>query len=622
MQFLKQQLNAHRWRTTLSWMLIDGLIFYSAYTVAFATRSLTSQIIFRERVGYIVLALAITLAALFLNGIYRRLWTQTDAHDSRYVWRAVAMAFVLLLAYVLTQTPRPIPLSVLMIANLLGGFGIIAVRYRGRLVADLRPDGDLSNAERVLIVGAGESGQATAQRIQQRILREDKSFNIVGFIDDDLDKQGMYLVGKPVLGTSYEMVSVAKEHKIDVIVVAVHNISGVDFRRILEACEETDARVQVVPDMVELLTPQANRARWLRDVQPEDLIGRSQVTRHDSVDMQPVSGRVVLVTGAAGSIGSELCRQMLDYGVQRLVILDSNESALHDLHIELETYHSAAEIIPTLVDVTQYSDFERIMQRYRPQVMYHAAAYKHVPMLEKFPNEALRVNVGGTLNAAQLARHYGVERFVLISTDKAVQPSNVMGASKRMCELIIHALGRDSTTLFTAVRFGNVLGSRGSVVPTFTKQIERGGPVTVTHAEMSRYFMSIPEAVNLVIHAAAMTAGDDIFVLRMGEEIRILDIAERMIRLRGLRPYQDIPITFIGIRDGEKLNELLHSAYEQPRDTAHPDIMKLDTWMLADHADVFVTGVHDLLRQGLHDLPDPLQSLLALCQMGEDEVPI
>lgn len=312
---------------------------------------------------------------------------------------------------------------------------------------------------------------------------------------------------------------------------------------------------------------------------------------------------------------------MIQFNPKKLIVLDINESALHDLVVELKTINCDTEIIPVLIDITRYAVVQEIFCKYKPQIVFHAAAYKHVPMLEAYPNEAIWVNIGGTLNVAEVALLNKAERFVLISTDKAVKPSSVMGASKRICELIVHSLFErvGHTTLFTCVRFGNVLGSRGSVVPTFNRQIENGGPVTVTHKDMTRYFMSISEAVNLVIHAAAMTKGDDIFVLKMGEVVKIIDIAERMIRLRGLRPYIDISIEFTGVRPGEKMHEELHTYYEEPLSTDHPKIVQLNAWMMNGYANTFLSRVSTLINTGIPSHQEALQYLLDLCQLGEEE---
>jgi FlaA1/EpsC-like NDP-sugar epimerase len=354
------------------------------------------------------------------------------------------------------------------------------------------------------------------------------------------------------------------------------NISGADFRDILAYCEKTGARIKVAPDLMSAVTGESTN-NLLRDVQPQDLLGRAPIGRHEGIDLSIITSKVTLVTGAAGSIGSELCRQLCNFRAARIILLDNNESNLHELHIELLAKYPQVQFVPVLADITIREMLCEVFERYQPQVVFHAAAYKHVPMLESYPAEALRVNINGTRNLLAMAQTFAVERFVLISTDKAVNPSSVMGASKRICELMLHALALENNgpTLFTSVRFGNVLGSRGSVLPIFEHQIEAGGPITITHPDMTRYFMTIPEATNLVIHAACLTAGDDLFLLKMGEMVKIVDLAERMVRLRGLRLGKDIHVHYTGVRPGEKLYEELYTGSEQLIDTAHPSIVKL-----------------------------------------------
>ena len=306
-----------------------------------------------------------------------------------------------------------------------------------------------------------------------------------------------------------------------------------------------------------------------------------------------------------------------------MILVDNNESALHDLHITLQAYSPNLDIIPCLVDVSHYKQLQNIYHKYCPQVVFHAAAYKHVPMVERFPDASIRVNIGGTMNAVELALLNNAERFVLVSTDKAVDPSSVMGASKRICEQIVHAIAQThdyGITQFTTVRFGNVLGSRGSVVPTFDRQIDQGGPITITHPEMTRYFMSISEATNLVIHAGAMTTGDDVFVLRMGEVVKIVDLAERMIRLRGLRPNVDVPIHFTGIRPGEKLHEQLYELDENPQSTKHPYITKIDSSDLNGNQVDFMEQLRILIRDGVQSDETALQELRKLIKLTDSNL--
>jgi FlaA1/EpsC-like NDP-sugar epimerase len=462
--------------------------------------------------------------------------------------------------------------------------GFVTVRYRGRLLSGLSwrwravwyHDFPVVPT-RVLITGAGEAGQVTAWRLKHGS-PPDVKYCVVGFVDEDPDKHGMYVEGCQVLGDYRAIPQLVEQHRVDLIVIAEQPVSGSEFRQILSYCESTDARIKVMPNIFDLLSRKM-AVPFLRDIQAEDFLGRSAIGRHPSVDLGPVTHKAILVTGAAGSIGSELSRQLLTYEPIKLILLDNNESALHDLVCNLgcQAPPGSDWLVPVLADITSRVEMNRVFAQYKPQVVFHSAAYKHVPMLEYYPYKALQVNVNGTRWTAELAQYHGVERFVLISTDKAVCPANVMGATKRICELIMATLSRQGGghTLFTSVRFGNVLGSRGSVVPTFNRQIDGGGPVTVTDKNMRRYFMTIPEAANLVIHAACLTKGGDLFMLNMGDEVRIVDLAERMIRMRGLRPYTDIGIEFTGTRPGEKLYEELHANSEIPQSTCHPDIFQL-----------------------------------------------
>ncbi len=567
------------------WVMIDGLILLLAYTAAFFARAITTPLDYLYGFGFILLSIAVTLVSLYFFGVYHRIWSQTSGHGVTVIVSAIAVATLAVgLVDVLLAEPRPLPLSVIALANALALTGLVAARYRSRLVSGLSWRWDAiwhrkfpTTDTRVLIVGAGEAGQTLALRLQHRWRKNsDHRYQVVGFVDDDPDKRDLYVEGRRVLGTRADIPRLVEAHNVDLIVLAVHNITGPAFREVLAYCEATGARIKVIPDAYAWMTA-TEGVGLLRDVQAEDILGRSPVGRHEAVDFEPVTGRRILVTGAAGSIGSELSRQLLQYSPVALVLLDNNESALHDLLTELAPLPGGAFLVPVLADITDRQALDAVFARHRPQVVFHAAAYKHVPMLELFPYEAVRVNIVGTRLVAELARNYGTERFVLISTDKAVDPTSVMGASKRICELLMHALAGQGNahTRFTSVRFGNVLGSRGSVVPLFNRQIDAGGPVTVTHKDMTRYFMSTSEAVNLVIHAACMTRGDDLFMLQMGEVIRIVELAERMIRLRGLVPYKDVAITFTGVRPGEKMHEELRHQSETAVPTEHPHIVRL-----------------------------------------------
>ncbi len=585
----------------------DILVVFIAYAFAISAWSFNNS-----NIDYAVAtAMTVFIAIVFVStcygfGVYQRIWTRTSGHGITVIINAAISATVIIVGVSFFFSVRPIPLRFLFLGNLLVFGGLVAIRFRSRMAtsfvwrwnAVIRREFPEPRS-RVLIIGAGESGQTLAWRLMHRF--NTHHYQVVGFIDDDPDKQNMYVEGVRIVGMRQDIEQVAERLDIDLIVVAIHNISGPDFRDVLTACENTKALIKVVPDL-EAMVSARQSAVLLRDVQAEDLIGRSMVTRHEAVDLTPITNKVILITGAAGSIGSELSRQIIQYQPTRTILLDNNESGLHDLLTELQSKHPGIDIVAALVDITMRGALRSIFEKHQPQIVFHAAAYKHVPMLEYYPREALRVNIGGTRNVAELAREFDVERFVLISTDKAVNPSSIMGASKRICELMLHALSQDETchTLFTSVRFGNVLGSRGSVVPTFNRQIDSGGPVTVTHQEMTRYFMSIPEAVNLIMHAACLTHGNDIYVLRMGEVVRIVELAERMIRLRGLRPYKDIEIKFTGMRPGEKMHEELFHGAEVALETVHPKIMKVDTGdTVADW-----TAFWEQVDQLLQEMPD------------------
>jgi FlaA1/EpsC-like NDP-sugar epimerase len=527
-----------------------------------------------------------------LLGLYNRLWRYASMQEVCTIGLAAATGtMILVLASLLWPGERPIPLSVVMLGGILTSGLFTTVRYRQRLLTGLmgytqRVVGS-PDRHRVLIVGADEAGQLLAWQLKTY---HRQHYEIVGFVDDDPRKWGLLVHGIPVLGNHSDIPRLVTERKADTIIIAIHTIPGPALREILHFCLMTSARVKILPDVLDHLAD--NHSLPLKEVEPQDLLGREICQVDMAGSRELVAGKVVLVTGAAGSIGAELCRQILQFEPQRLLAVDNNESGLYELGLDLSV-SSATPDSPhhwnlIIADVTDSAKMEFIFALYQPQVIFHAAAYKHVPLMEQYPEEAVRVNVMGTRIVAELAAKYGAERFVLISTDKAVNPCSVMGATKRLCEMMIASMQGDAgtgeqrsgraegqKTLFTAVRFGNVLGSRGSVVPTFERQIERGGPVTVTHPEMTRYFMSVNEAVKLVIQAATLTRGGDIFLLEMGQQIRIDDLARHLIRLRGLRPGVDISIVYTGPRPGEKMHEELLANGEEREPTSHPHIFRV-----------------------------------------------
>ncbi|MFQ3646613.1 MAG: nucleoside-diphosphate sugar epimerase/dehydratase [Anaerolinea sp.] len=606
-----------RYFYSLSRISIDVLIGVFAYLIVYMVNT---ERVFADpalNAWFIALAAAAMVGSLYIFGVYRRIWERTSGHGITLLINAAVAPTLLLALLALIANPRPLSIATVLFGNLIAFVGFVGIRYRSRLVSGLvwrwrvwlRRAED--TRERVLIVGAGEAGQSIALSLKHG--SANRRFKVVGFVDDDPEKQGMFVEGSPVLGTCQSIQSITPRKEIDLIVVAIHNISGLAFREILTQCERTTARIKVVPDVISQFQA-THHVGLLRDVKPEDLLGRSVISKHHNVDLTLIADKIILITGAAGSIGSELSRQILDYAPTQVILMDNNESGLHDLYIDILALKKPINVQVVLGDITAEDQVQRIFERYHPQIVFHAAAYKHVPLLESHPAEAIRVNLHGTRVVAEQALKHHIERFVFISTDKAVNPSSIMGASKRLCELLLHNLmcQRDCRTLFTSVRFGNVLGSRGSVVPTFTQQIERGGPVTVTHPEMTRYFMTIPEAVNLIIHAAALTRGDDIFILQMGEVVRIVELAERLIRLRGLRPYTDIAIEFMGVRSGEKMHEELYSERECPEPTPHPSIIKIRTWDNTLNCEQFMQRLDALIAQRCQTTSDILSAMRAM----------
>ena len=427
-----------------------------------------------------------------------------------------------------------------------------------------RKDSDVVLTGNVMLIGAGAAGSLLLHDIMHN--RHFKDCKVVCAIDDDPEKYHHYICGVRVEGNRNAIVSCAKKFAIDEIVFAIPACSAHDRAEILGLCQKTECRVHTLPGVHQLLD-QPLSANSIREVQIEDLLGRDPIDIHVDTVMQYVEGETVLVTGGGGSIGSELCRQIAGHRPKQLIIFDIYENNAYDIQNELKWIYPDLDIRTLIGSVRDTERLQHLFEMYQPTLVFHAAAHKHVPLMEDSPNEAIKNNVFGTLKTVQAADKHGVKKFVLISTDKAVNPTNIKGASKRICEMIVQANARRSKTECVAVRFGNVLGSNGSVIPLFEKQIKNGGPVTVTDPNIIRYFMTIPEAVSLVLQAGANAKGGEIFVLDMGEPVRIADLAENMIRLSGLKPYEDIPIVFTGLRPGEKLYEELLMSEEGLRKT-------------------------------------------------------
>ncbi|MDO4540513.1 MAG: nucleoside-diphosphate sugar epimerase/dehydratase [Syntrophomonadaceae bacterium] len=522
--------------------------------------------------------------------LYDRVWEYASLHEMFAIGRAVTytMAAAVIFIYLLDLPHLPRTVYVISWVLMFGSIGASRLVWRlarGRLgLADGEPP------RRILIVGAGDAGAILQQELEHNHMLGMKA---VAFIDDNAKKKGSLLHGVPVIGGRHRIGTVVREMDIDEIIIAMPSVSGRAIRPILDECKKTGASVRILPGVYKNAS---EMVRGLRPVEMEDLLRREPVQLDMKSMVGYIAGKTVLVTGAGGSIGSELCRQLALIRPERLVMIDNCENNLFDIETELKQAYD--NIVPMLTDVRREDELKVVFERYRPQVIFHAAAYKHVPMMERHPEAAFENNVMGTRNVARLADIFAAETFILVSTDKAVNPTSVMGATKRLAELVVKDAANSSATTFAAVRFGNVLGSRGSVIPVFMKQIAAGGPVTVTDPEMRRYFMTIPEAVQLIIQAGALATGGEVFVLDMGEMVKIDDLARDLIRLSGLEPNRDIQIVYTGIRPGEKLYEELFADTEGLQDTSHQRIFvyKKDA---ADGAKDIAATLHESYAQGV-----------------------
>jgi len=514
---------------------------------------------------YIVLAVLVKMSANFFFGLYRQSWNSIGIRDLLGLGRAVAAATCVLFFSVLFfsggyRIPRSIPLIDALLTFLLWG----GARLTVRLVLEdyIRPVGRKSAGEkkRVLIIGAGDAGTMIAREM---LRHPEARMTPVAFLDDDPGKKGLTFVGSPVLGSVERLPDAVRKFGIDEILIAIPSAQGDVIRAIVDRAAKLNVPARIIPGIWEVLSGRVSISS-IRDVEVEDLLNREPVRLELDEIAGYVRGRTVLVTGAGGSIGSEIVRQLIPFAPARLVLLGRGENSLFQIEQELCAEHLCLPFTTVVADVRNRERLARVFERFHPQVVFHAAAHKHVPLMEENPEEAILNNVFGTANLAELALEHAVEVFVNISTDKAVNPTSIMGASKRVAEMIVRSTSARAGEgrAFVSVRFGNVLGSRGSVIPTFKEQIRRGGPVTVTHPDMTRYFMTIPEAAQLVLQAGGMKHNGAVFVLDMGEPVKITDLAEDLIRLSGFEPGNDIEITYTGIRPGEKLFEELLTAEE------------------------------------------------------------
>jgi len=532
-----------------------------------------------NQIGYLLCwMIPLKLLIFFSFGLYKGMWRYTSLRD---IWLLAGASFAstalviltILVVYRFEGYSRSILFGDGIITFILIGGKRILIRsffaLRTNQLTNVFTETNMQ-LTKALIIGAGDAGEKILREIMDNNALH---YEVVGFVDDDVNKQGRTIHGIQVLGTLERLPKIIKRKNVQQILIAVPSANGDQIRRIVDVCRECNTSYKILPGIGELIDGRVS-VKLLRDINYEDLLGRSAVELNVKDIRSYLDGKTILVTGCGGSIGSELCRQVIKYQPGKLILLDASESNLFDIQMELRNenyFHSCEAILGQVQDEVL---MESIFKKYKPSVVFHAAAYKHVPMLEKNPWQAVFNNITGSRVAMEMAVKYHAERFVLVSTDKAVRPTNVMGASKRVTELIMQCQ-QGNGTLFMAVRFGNVVGSSGSVIPLFRRQIEKGGPVTVTHPEINRFFMTIPEAAQMILQAGTMGEGNEIFILRMGTPVKIADVARDLIRLSGKEPDVDIKIVYTGLREGEKLYEELITVGEDILPTGHEKVMVL-----------------------------------------------
>ncbi|MGM9935402.1 nucleoside-diphosphate sugar epimerase/dehydratase [uncultured Clostridium sp.] len=559
-----------KWKTLIV-MLIDIFMVNMAYLLSI---NIVKGEIFTEiakiYTNDVVVLSLIYIVCFYLFKMYESLWHLTGTDEFLLGVGGNILAGILSIGYT-RIFGSTIPLNVMVVGILLSIFFVLGYRilyrvYRRTLL--YIPFKYSADQRRVMVVGAGSAGTMI---INEMMARRELKYNPIVLIDDDKNKLGKRISGVKIEGNRYDIPYIAGEQEIDLILIAIPSLDAKNKAELIDICKETNCKLQIIPGMYEIISGKATVSK-IKDVDLEDLLGRDPIVLDNKGIEDYIKGRTILVTGAGGSIGSELCRQIAAFQPKRLVLFDIYENNVYDIQNELKEDFPDMDMSVLIGSIRDRERLHEVFSQYKINVVFHAAAHKHVPLMEDSPKEAVKNNVFGTLNLALEASDAGVSRFVMISTDKAVNPTNIMGATKRLCEMIVQAMDKQSKTEFVAVRFGNVLGSNGSVIPLFKKQIAHGGPVTVTHKKIIRYFMLIPEAAQLVLQAGAFAKGGEIFVLDMGKPVKIYDLACDLIKLSGLEPNKDIKIVFTGLRPGEKLYEELLMSEEGLQDTVHKKI--------------------------------------------------
>ena len=558
--------NNLRWVKSVVLAAFDAITVSAAYLFALLLRFDFNYTEIPERYlqgysGTILLWIAVTLGVFIITRLYQSIWTLASVAELL----AVVKAYLLLIpVYAATAAVMGVhmPRSYYIMGFVISFCMTTAIRFSYRVLRfignhelqGLLPEKQKAGADRVMVIGAGVAGQTIIKEMQNT---DKLNVQVCCVIDDNVYKRGKFIEGVRIVGDRHDIAANVKKYRISRIVIAVPTLKGEDRKEVLNICKMTKCKLQIIPGVYQMINEEVNINR-LRDVEITDLLGREQVHVNNAEIFRELRDKVILVTGGGGSIGSELCRQIARVNPKQLIIFDIYENNAYDIQQELKKKNPSLNLVTLIGSVRNTLRIDSVMAQYRPDVVFHAAAHKHVPLMEESPNEAIKNNVIGTYKTAQAADRHGVKKFVLISTDKAVNPTNIMGASKRLCEMVVQMMNRQSkNTSFVAVRFGNVLGSNGSVIPLFKKQIAEGGPVTLTDKRIIRYFMTIPEAVSLVLQASYYANGGEIFVLEMGEPVKIDDMARNLIRLSGLTPDVDIKIVYTGLRPGEKLYEEL-----------------------------------------------------------------